>query len=422
MEWFPVIIGLVSLGLLAFLGGRYSLRSELGSVRQERDTLRQRHAEAEIRREVEGAAAAARLEELKELRGRFETTFKALSSEALSRNNRQFLDLAEETFTRLQEGARGELKQREKAIDELVVPLRKSLEEVDEKIHLLEKARIGAYTGLEEQIRNLLESQGRLESETSNLVFALKAPNVRGRWGEVQLKRTVEFAGMVEHVDFLQQQSVEGDNGRQRPDLVVKLPGGKTIVVDAKAPLDGYLKALESKDGEERVRQLQRHARQIREHVKGLGGKQYWKQFEPSPEFVVLFLPGEAFFSAALEQDPDLIQYGTGFNVLLATPTTLIALLKATAYGWRQEAIADEAKEISAVGRELYERLTTQTEHFADVGKALKRAVDSYNKSLRSMETRVLVTARKFERLSAEGSKSLPDLESIESNPLERAD
>lgn len=422
MEWLVLGAGLAGFGLLAYMGGRLSLGTELRGLRRERDAFRQRHAEAEIRREVENEAAAVRLEELSEIRQRLETTFKALSSEALSRNNRQFLDLARETFSRLQEGAKGDLKERQQAIGELVGPIRKSLEQVDEKIHLLEKARIGAYTGLQEQIRNLLESQGRLQSETNNLVFALKTPSVRGRWGEVQLKRTVEFAGMLEHVDFVQQESVSGEDGRFRPDLIVNLPGGKRIVVDAKASLDGYLKALEAKDGAERIREMGRHARQIRDHVKALGSKQYWRQFEPSPEFVVLFLPGEAFFSAALEQDPDLIQYGTGENVLLATPTTLIALLKAASYGWRQEAITDEAKEISALGRELYERLTTQTEHFSDLGKALKRAVESYNKSVRSMETRVLVTARKFERLSPEGSKALPELESIESNPLEEED
>lgn len=422
MEWLLMGLVLIGVGLLSFMGGRLSLAGEARAARDEREAYRRKLAEAEIRREVEGEAAKARLEELKELRERFETTFKALSSEALNRNSRQFLDLARESFTRLQEGARGDLKQRQQAIDELVGPMQKTLEEVDEKIHLLEKARIGAYTGLQEQIRHLLESQNRLRNETSNLVFALKTPSVRGRWGEVQLKRTVEFAGMVEHVDFQEQESTGGGSGALRPDLVVKLPGGKTIVVDAKAPLDGYLKALEAKDGEERMRQLKRHADQVRNHVKALRSKQYWKQFQPTPEFVVLFLPGEAFFSAALEQDPDLIQYGSGENVLLATPTTLIALLKAAAYGWRQEAIAEEANEISALGRELYERLTTQTEHFADVGKALKRAVDSYNKSLRSMESRVLVTARKFERLSAEGAKSLPEMESIASTPLEQED
>ncbi|HSH09308.1 MAG TPA: DNA recombination protein RmuC, partial [Oceanipulchritudo sp.] len=346
-------------------------------------------------------------------------TFKALSADALKSSTHQFLELAKENFARYQEGAKGDLEKRQQAIHELVEPLKKSLEQVDDKIQKLEKAREGAYSGLQEQVRSLLESQGKLQSETNNLVFALKTPSVRGRWGEMQLKRTVEFAGMMEYVDFVQQESTDTEAGRLRPDLIVRLPGGKNIVVDAKAPLDAYLQALETKDGNEMVAQLKRHARQIRDHIKALGSKQYWRQFEPSPEFVVLFLPGEAFFSAALEQDPDLIQFGTSDNVLLATPTTLIALLKAASYGWRQEAIADQAKQISMLGRELYERLTTQTEHFADVGKALKRAVDSYNKSLRSMETRVLVTARKFESLAEDSKKKLPELEQIEETPLE---
>jgi DNA recombination protein RmuC len=380
-------------------------------------------ADVETRRELEGQAAAERVAELKELRETFESTFKALSSDALQKNNQQFLDLARQVFGRLQEGAKGDLEKRQQAISELVAPIRKSLEQVDEKIQAVEKARTSAYAGLQEQVRSLLESQGKLQTETNNLVFALKTPSVRGRWGEMQLKRTVEFAGMIENVDFVQQESTESEGGRLRPDLIVRLPGGKNIVVDAKAPLDAYLQALESTEGDEAVRQLKRHARQIREHIKALGSKQYWRQFDPSPEFVVIFLPGEAFFSAALEQDPELIQYGTGENVLLATPTTLIALLKAAAYGWRQEAIADQAKEISALGRELYERLATQTEHFADVGKALKRAVDSYNKSLRSMESRVLVTARKFETLASDGKKRLPDeLEQVEEMPLEPSD
>jgi len=300
-----------------------------------------------------------------------------------------------------------------------VAPIRKSLEQVDEKIQLIEKARTSAYAGLQEQIRNLLETQGKLQSETNNLVFALKTPNVRGRWGEMQLERTVEFAGMTEYVDFVQQESTDTETGRLRPDLIVRLPGGKNIVVDAKAPLAAYLEALEAEDGNQRVELLKRHARQIRDHIKALGTKQYWRQFDPSPEFVVIFLPGEAFFSAALEQDPDLIQYGTSENVLLATPTTLIALLKAAAYGWRQEAITEQAREISQLGRELYERLTTQTEHFADVGKSLRKAVESYNKSIRSMETRVLVTARKFESLAEDSKKQLPELQQVEETPLE---
>ena len=386
----------------------------------ERDRARAELVEVEMRRELEAKAAASRLEELRQLREKFETAFKALSADALKQNNEQFLELAKQVFGRLQEGAKGELEKRQQAIDELVSPIRKSLEQVDAKIQAVEKAREGAYAGLQEQVRNLLESQLRLQSETNNLVFALKTPNVRGRWGEVQLERTVEFAGMTENVDFVQQASVEGESGRLRPDLIVRLPGKKHIVVDAKAPLAAYLEALEADDGGRRLELLKRHARQIRDHIKALGTKQYWRQFDPSPEFVVIFLPGEAFFSAALEQDPDLIQYGSSENVLLATPTTLIALLKAAAYGWRQEAITEEAKGISALGRELYERITIQAEHFGDVGKSLKRAVDSYNKSIRSMESRVLVTARKFEHLAEDSKKKLPEtMEQIEEIPVE---
>lgn len=420
MEW--IAYGVVGILVLAvgYFAGRMSLGRPLEVLREERDAARRGHAEESTRRELEGKAAAERLEELKQLREKFESTFKALSSDALQRNNEQFLELAKQVFGRLQEGAKGDLEKRQQAISELVAPMKKSLEQVDEKIQAVEKARTSAYSSLQEQIRNLLESQGKLQTETNNLVFALKTPNVRGRWGEVQLERTVEFAGMTEYVDFVQQESVEGEQGRLRPDLIVRLPGGKNIVVDAKAPLAAYLEALEETDGDRTVMLLKRHAKQIRDHIKALGTKQYWRQFDPSPEFVVIFLPGEAFFSAALEQDPDLIQYGTSENVLLATPTTLIALLKAAAYGWRQEAIADEAKEISALGRELYERLTTQTEHFADVGKSLKRAVEAYNKSLRSMESRVLVTARKFESMASDGKKRLPDeLDQIEEMPLE---
>lgn len=412
------MVGLL-MGVVGWLAGRSSLTGKVDQLLQERDDLRQNLLEEQTRREFESKTAEERLAELKELREKFETTFKALSADALRNSSEQFLKLAQENFSKFQAGASGDLEKRQQAINELVAPIRKSLEQVDDKIQKLEKAREGAYAGLQEQVRNLLDSQVKLQSETNNLVFALKTPSVRGRWGEMQLKRTVEFAGMTEYVDFVQQESTESEGGRLRPDLIVRMPGGKNIVVDAKAPLDAYLKALEAKDGEETIQQLKRHARQIRDHIKALGSKQYWRQFDPSPEFVVIFLPGEAFFSAALEQDPDLIQYGTSENVLLATPTTLIALLKAAAYGWRQEAIAEQAKEISRLGRELYERLAVQTDHFGDVGKALKRAVDSYNKSMRSMETRVMVTARKFESLAVDSKKQLPELEPIEEVPLE---
>ena len=419
MEWIvAALVGLLA-AISGWIAGRASLGGRIRGITGERDQLRQQLIQEQVGREVEARSAEQRLAELKELREKFEMTFKALSADALQSSSEQFLKLAQENFSRFQVSAKGDLEKRQQAISELVSPIRKSLEQVDEKIQKLEKAREGAYSGLQEQIRNLLETQNRLQSETSNLVFALKTPNVRGRWGELQLERTVEFAGMTEHVDFVQQESSDGEGGRLRPDLLVKLPGGKQIVVDAKAPLDAYLRALEAEDGDKRLRFLKDHARQIRDHIKAMGSKAYWRQFDPTPEFVVIFLPGEAFFSAALEQDPDLIQFGTSENVLLATPTTLIALLKAAAYGWRQEAIADQAKEISLLGRELYERLAVQSGHFGDVGKSLKRAVEAYNKSLRSLETRVMVTARKFESLAEDSKKRLPELDPLEEIPLE---
>lgn len=395
------------------------LQAARDSAESEKNRLQGENIEIRAKSEAQQKADNERIEELKALRTQWEQTFKAMSSDALKNNNEAFMELAKQVFSRLQESAKGDLEKRQQAIGDLVSPVKEALNKVDSKIQEIEKARSSAYSGLQEQIRNLLESQTKLQSETNNLVYALKTPNVRGRWGEVQLERTVEFAGMTEYVDFYQQESRDTETGRQRPDLIVRLPGGKNIVVDAKASLDAYLQALEAEDGDQRVALLKRHARQVRDHIKALGSKQYWRQFDPSPEFVVLFLPGEAFFSAALEQDPELIEFGASEHVLLATPTTLIALLKAVVYGWRQESIAEEAKQISALGRELYERLCTQTGHFDDMGKALKRAVEAYNKSIRSLESRVLVTARKFESLAEDSKKQLPEMQSIEETPTE---
>lgn len=419
LNWI-VWICLVVLGAVSgwLLGWMWRGRGE-AALRAERDRLDRELAEERTRREVEGKAAAERAEELRQLRERFEQTFEAVSSRALEKNNERFLGLAKEVFGNLREGAAGDLEQRRQAIEELVKPLRQSLEKVDGKIQELETSRRGAYAGLKEQIGGLLESTRRLQGETSSLVYALKTPSVRGRWGEIQLERTVEFAGMTERVDFVQQASGEGESGRQRPDLLVHLPGGKEIVVDAKAPLGAYLDALEAGDETQRVALVKRHAEQVRAHIKQLGSKRYWRQFSNAPEFVVLFLPGEVFFSAALEQDPELIEFGTENHVLVATPTTLIALLKATAYGWRQEAIAEQAQEISALGRQLYERLATQTGYYNDVGKALGKAVEAYNKSLRSLESRVLVTARKFEPVAGDTQKSLQSPDPVEGRPLE---
>jgi DNA recombination protein RmuC len=380
----------------------------------QRERLREDNADLKAQLEGERRAAQERSESFKQAAEELSEKFKALSRDALKDNNQSFLDLARATLEKFQANAKGDLELRQRAIDQLVKPLKESLEKVDGKIGEMEKARAGAYSELREQVRALATSQLQLQAETGNLVKALRTPHIRGRWGEIQLRRVVELAGMLQYCDFTEQETVASEDGRIRPDLIVRLPGNRTIVVDAKVPFEAFYESISTTDEAVRLERLKDHARLVRAHISALSKKSYWEAVQPTPEFVLLFLPGENFYSAALEHDPKLIEDGVNQGVIIATPTTLIALLKAVSYGWRQEQMAANAQEVSRMGKDLYDRLRIFTSHFGDIGKGLDRALESYNKGVGSLEARVLVTARKFKERGAIGGEEIEILEPID--------
>ena len=400
------------LGLGAGLVGGWIL----GRAQSARETS-ERHAQllaetaaAQASLAAERQATAGRERLLAQTDDRLRRTFASLSAEALRTNNQSFLELAKTSLAEYQKQASTDLQHRQQRIGDLVKPLHESLARVDAKLQEVEKQRTGANAQLSEQLRTLAVS-------TTNLERALRTPNVRGGWGEVQLRRVVEMAGMVNHCHFVEKKAATSDDGRFIPDLIIKLPGGRNIIVDAKVPYIAYREAVEASSDATRTAKLKDHARQLREHIIQLSSKKYWDQFQPAPEFVFMFLPGEGYFSAALQHDPALIEFGVDKRVIPSSPLTLIALLRAVAYGWQEETVARNAQNVSDLGRELYDRVRVLGGHFEELAKGLTRAVDAYNSTVGTLESRVLVTARRFKELGVAASDPIPELPPVDPTP-----
>ena len=406
-----LIIGLVVGILLGAVVVYFLISAAHGKTKQQL-------AGVEAKYEAELKAADDKLKLLEEARDSLKDSFKALSADALSKNNESFIKLAEENLKKHQQSAKDDLEKRQQAITKTVEPVSQTLKAFSDRVNKIEERRIESEGGIKKELQKLSEMHLRLDQSTSSLVQALRAPQVRGQWGEMHLRRTVEMAGMINYCDFEEQSSVETEEGqRQRPDMLIRLPNERRVVVDSKVPIAAYLDALETDSIEVQSERMQAHARHLRTHIKDLSTKAYWSQFENAPEFVVLFVPNEAIFSAALEEDPSLIELGVENKVILATPTTLIALLKAVAYGWQQEAITREAKEIASLGKEIYDRLSVVIGHFVKLGKSIDQSIGNYNKAMNSVDSRLMVTARKFESLESASSEQLPDINQIEKRP-----
>lgn len=408
-----VQVGLPALGLGIVIGlGVMAL-----IARRRRQILQADLAQAETRLKTQQALEDERRAAFELANARLTEAFSDISNRSLRANSDTFLQLARQNLETQQEKAKRELGEREKAVEDLVKPIRDALEASQKQIAELEKARSEAYGGIKSQLEEMQSSQKSLAQETQNLVKALRRPEVRGRWGEITLRRLVELAGMVEHCDFVEQAHSVSDGQIIRPDMLVKMPDDRHLVVDVKTPLDAYLEAVEAKDDAARKLGLQRHAKNVRAHIRLLSTKAYWEQFEQSPEFVILFIPGDQFLSAALSEEPDLIEYALSQHIILSTPTSFVALLKAVAYGWRQLALADNAREIRVLAEDLYGRLGTFVTHMNRMGRQLASSVENYNRAVGSLERSVLPGARKFTELGVHGKKEIEKLESLEPVP-----
>ncbi len=370
-----------------------------------------------ISRKRKSKSAALNNESAEAARSNLIETFRDLSNKSLQANSETFLKLAEQNLNTQHEKAKNELNSREKAVESLIKPIRDALESSKKQIDALEKSRSEAYGGIKTQLQEMQHNQKSLRQETQNLVNALRRPEVRGQWGEITLRRLVELAGMVEHCDFTEQVHTEGDGQFIRPDMIVRMPDKRELVVDVKTPLDAYLSAAEAKEDSQRQVKLKQHAKNVRNHIRALSSKSYWNQFDESPEFVILFIPGDQFLSAALNEEPDLIEYALSQQIILATPTSFVALLKAVAYGWRQLALADNAKEIRVLAEDLYGRLASYVSHMNKMGRQLASSVESYNKAVGSLERSVLPGARKFVEMGVQQRKKIEKPEMIESVP-----
>ncbi len=376
--------------------------------------LREENASLKATVNIERRTTEEKVAMIESARNQLTDTFAALSSQALRNSTEEFLKLAQQGMQQFHVRAQGDLEQKEKSIGVLMQPVKEALTRTEQQLRELEKERKEAYGSLSKHLESMAQTQQLLQGETRNLVQALRRPEVRGQWGEMTLKRLAELAGMVQYCDFIEQETVQGENGNLRPDMVVRMPDGREIVVDVKTPLDAYLSAVEAPDDTVRTWHLERHARKVRDRVRELAGRNYWAQFKRSPDFVVMFIPGDQFLSAALDVDRDLLEYALGQKVVLATPTSFVALLRAVGYGWRQLSLAENAEKIRDLGEELYQRLSTFTDHLSKLGKNLSSSLDHYNKAVGSFERQVMPGARKFTEMGITPRKPMPDLDQIE--------